>query len=392
VTDVLRALPDDVRRRTAARRSPLPSGRLDLVLLLAVASLVGLGALLVWSATEQRLLDSGGDPSAFAKRHLVNAAIGTVLGAVVALVDHRALRTWVPVLYVGAVVGLLAVLSPLGSTINGAHSWIVLPAGFQVQPSELAKVAVVVGMAMVVSERRDGEHEPSSSDLLLALGLAGGPALLVLLQPDLGTVLVLVFLALAVVALAGAPLRWLAGLVLAGVVLTGAAVQLGVLDDYQVDRFAAFTDPSLDPRGVGYNTAQARIAVGQGGLTGTGLFEGSQTRGRFIPEQQTDFVFTVAGEELGLVGGSLVIVLLGVVMWRGLRIAARAPDLFGRVVAGGVEAWFAFQSFVNIGMTLGIMPVTGLPLPFVSYGGSSMFACLVAVGLLQNVHLGSTTR
>jgi rod shape determining protein RodA len=366
--------------------------RLDLVLLLAVASLIGVGAVLVWSATEQRLIAAGGDPTAFLQRHLVNAAIGTVLGAVVALLDHRSLRSWAPLLYLAGCAGLLLVLSPLGSTINGAHSWIVLPAGFQVQPSELAKVAVVVAMALVLAERRDGEREPAPGDIALALGLAAVPAGLVLLQPDLGTVLVLVFIALAVVALAGAPARWLAGLAVAGVVVTGAAVTLGVLDDYQVDRFAAFADPSLDPQGAGYNTQQARIAIGQGGVTGTGLFEGSQTRGRFIPEQQTDFVFTVAGEELGLLGGSLVIVLLGVVMWRGLRIASRAPDVFGRVVAGGVVAWFAFQSFVNIGMTLGIMPVTGLPLPFVSYGGSSMFACLVAVGLLQNVHLSDARR
>ena len=392
MTEVLRALPPEVRRRTAARRGPVPSGRLDLVLLLAVASLVGLGTLLVWSATEQRMLAGGADPAGFAKRHLVNAAVGAVLGAAVALVDHRALRAWVPVGYLAAVLGLLAVLSPLGSTINGARSWIVLPAGFQVQPSELAKVAVVVGMALVLAERRDGETAPSRAALVGALALAAVPAGLVLLQPDLGTVLVLVVLALAVVGLAGAPARWLVGLLAAGALVTAGAVQLGVLDDYQLARFAAYADADLDPRGAGYNTRMARIAVGQGGMTGSGLFEGTQTRGQFIPEQQTDFVFTVAGEELGLVGGSLVILLLGVVMWRGLRIAARAPDPFGRVVAGGVVAWFAVQSFVNIGMTLGIMPVTGLPLPFVSYGGSSMFACLVAVGLLQNVHLGSSAR
>jgi rod shape determining protein RodA len=382
-----RRLPDEVPRRLDARGPVRPgSGGPDVVLLLATASLVGLGALLVWSATEQRMLAAGADPTAYLQRHVVNAAVGAVLGTVVALLDPRALRAWAPVLWIGAVLGLLAVLSPLGSTVNGAHSWIVLPGGFSLQPSELAKVALVVGMAVVLVERRDGEHEPAPPDVLLALGLAALPSALVLLQPDLGTVLVLGFTALAVLALSGAPARWLAGLAAAGVLVTGAAVQLGVLDDYQVARFAAFADPGLDPRGVGYNTGQARIAIGQGGLTGTGLFEGSQTRGRFVPEQQTDFVFTVAGEELGLLGGSLVIVLLGTVLWRGLRIASRAPDPFGRVVAGGVVAWLAFQSFVNIGMTLGIMPVTGLPLPFVSYGGSSMAACLVAVGLLQSVH------
>lgn len=370
--------------------------RLDFVLLLAVASLIGLGALLVWSATRQRLLDAGLDPTAFLQRHLINAAIGVALGAVAALVDPRVLRTYAPVVYLASCAGLVAVLTPLGSTINGAHSWIVLGGGFQLQPSEFAKVALVVGMAFVLAERRDafaerrgGELTPPHGDVVLALALAAVPAGLVLLQPDLGTVLVLVFIALAVLALAGAPARWLLGLLLAGAVVTGAAVQLGVLDDYQVDRFASFANPELDPRGAGYNTNQARIAIGSGGVTGTGLFEGTQTNGRFIPEQQTDFVFTVAGEELGLVGGSLVIVLLGVVLWCGLRTASHAVDPFGRIVAGGVVAWFAFQSFVNIGMTLGIMPVTGLPLPFVSYGGSAMFANLVAVGLLQNVRLRS---
>lgn len=385
----VRALPADVGHRP---RRPLPAGRLDLVLLLAVGSLVGLGALLVWSATRQRLLAAGADPTTYLQRHLVNAAMGVLLGAAVVLVEHRTLRTWAPVLYVAGCVGLLAVLTPLGSTINGARSWIVLPAGFQVQPSELAKVAVVVGMALVLAERRDGEHQPASADVLLAIGLAAVPAGLVLLQPDLGTVLVLVFTAGVVLALAEAPLRWLAGLAAAGVLVCAGAVRLGVLDDYQVDRFAAFANPALDPQGVGYNVDQARIAIGSGGWTGTGLFDGSQTGGRFIPEQQTDFVFTVAGEELGFLGGALVVGLIGVVLWRGLRIAARAPDLFGRVVAGGIVAWFAFQTFVNIGMTLGILPVTGLPLPFVSYGGSSMFACLVAVGLLQNVHRGSSAR
>jgi rod shape determining protein RodA len=366
--------------------------RLDLVMLLAVASLVALGSLLVWSATRQRMLDAGADPAQVLQRHLLNAAIGATLGAAAALVDHRSLRAYAPVVYLASCVGLVAVLTPLGSTINGAHSWIVLGAGFQVQPSEFAKVAIVVGMALILSERRDAQATPSSRDVLLALAVAGLPAALVLLQPDLGTVLVLVFLVLAVIALSGAPARWVLGLLAAGVVVTAAAVQLGVLDDYQVARFASFANPELDPQGAAYNVNQARIAIGSGGPTGTGLFEGTQTSGRFIPEQSTDFVFTVAGEELGLLGGSLVIVLLGLVMWRGLGVASRAADSFGRIVAGGIVAWFAFQSFVNIGMTIGIMPVTGLPLPFVSYGGSAMFANLVAVGLLQNVHLRAGER
>ena len=372
--------------REPARRDS-PWGRLDLVLCLAVAGLVGLGAVLVWSATQQRQLDADLDPQAFLKRHLANAAVGLVVAAATALVDPRSLQAYAPYVYVGSIAGLLAVLSPLGSTINGAHSWIVLGGGFQLQPAELAKVALVVGMAVLLSEQRDGP--PAGRDVLLVLALAAVPMGLVLLQPDLGTVLVLVVIVLGSLVISGASAGWIAGLLLAGVVVSVGAVQLGVLDDYQLDRFAAFADPTLDPRGIGYNVNQARIAIGSGGLTGTGLFEGTQTNGRFIPEQQTDFVFTVAGEELGLAGASALLALLGVVLWRGLRIATRASDRFGRLVAAGVVSWFAFQSFVNIGMTLGIMPVTGLPLPFVSYGGSAMLANLCAVGLLQNVHLRS---
>ncbi len=363
--------------------------RLDWVLALAVASLVGLGSLLVWSATRQRLIDADLDPQAFVKRHLLNALIGLVVASAAALVDYRSLHAYAPVVYVASCLGLVAVLTPLGSTINGAHSWIVVGGGFQVQPAELAKLALVIGMSMLLADKRDREETPSAGDILLVLALAAVPMALVMLQPDLGTVLVLVFLVLGVLSVAGAPAVWVGGLVLAGVLVSVSAVQLGVLDDYQVKRFAAFANPELDPRGAGYNSNQARIAIGSGGLLGKGLFQGTQTRGSFIPEQQTDFIFTVAGEELGLLGGSTLLALLAVVLWRGLQIASRAPDTFGRLVAAGVVAWFTFQSFVNIGMTLGIMPVTGLPLPFVSYGGSAMLANLVAVGLLQNVHLRS---
>jgi rod shape determining protein RodA len=161
--------------------------------------------------------------------------------------------------------------------------------------------------------------------------------------------------------------------------------QLGVLDEYQINRFAAFANPELDPAGVGYNTNQARIAIGSGGLYGAGLFNGTQTTGQFVPEQQTDFIFTVAGEELGFLGAGLIILTLGVILWRACRIARDTTELYGTVVAAGIISWFAFQSFENIGMTLGIMPVAGLPLPFVSYGGTSMFAVWIAIGLLQSI-------
>jgi len=240
---------------------------------------------------------------------------------------------------------------------------------------------------MLLSERRDGEDSPGTSDILLALGFAAIPLALIMLQPDLGTSMVICFIILGMLTVAGIPVRWLVGLVVGAGVVGVIAVQVGILSTYQVNRFAAFANPTLDPRGVGYNTGQARIAIGQGGLTGQGLFQGTQTNGKFVPEQQTDFIFTVAGEELGLLGAGAIIILLGIVLWRTILIARRAEDQFGVLVATGIACWFTFQAFENIGMTMGIMPVTGLPLPFVSYGGSAMFANMMAIGLLQNVHL-----
>jgi rod shape determining protein RodA len=360
--------------------------RLDWVLLLAAVGLSVVGALLVWSATRR----SSGD--VYLAKHLVNLGIGLVLGGGVSLVDYRGLRAYGPVLYVVSIAGLVAVLTPLGSTINGSHSWIVLPAGFSVQPSEFAKVALVVALALLLSEKRDVEDRPRHVDVALALLVAAVPLGLVMLQPDLGSALVLVVLVLGVVTVSGAPARWLVGLLLVGVVAVGVAATTDVLDSYQKDRLTAFADPHADPRGIGYQTRQVRIAIGSGGLDGKGLFNGSQTQGGFVPYQQTDFVFSVAGEELGFVGSSGLLLLQAVVLWRGLLVARRAEELFGRLVAVGVVCWFTFQVFQNIGMNLGIMPVTGLPLPFVSYGGSSMFASWLAIGLLQNVHLGMSAR
>lgn len=390
MTASLRPAPYTVapQRRTArllARDSLLR--RVDWTLLLAVLALCAIGAVLVWSATRQPAIDSGSDPRAYLKKHGLNVVIGLVLAVAASVFDYRMLRAYAPVIYVLSLVGLLAVLSPLGTTINGSHSWIVLPAGFSVQPSELAKVALVVGMSMLLAEKRDGEDEPRNVDVVLALAFAAVPLALVMLQPDLGTALVICALVLGLVAVSGAPIGWVVGMVVSAVVAAAVAMQTGLLKDYQLDRFRAFYDPTADPKGAGYNVRQAQIAVGSGGMDGQGLFQGQQTQGKFVPAQQTDFIFTVAGEELGFVGSAAIVILVGVVLWRTGRIAMQAEDLFGRLVATGILCWFAFQAFENMGMTLGIMPVTGVPLPFVSYGGSSMFAGLVAVGLLQNVHM-----
>jgi rod shape determining protein RodA len=359
----------------------------------AVALLLALGSLLVWSATSARHDLTAGDPDSFFKRHLVNIAIGVVLAVMITATDHRWVRILAPLVYLASLVGLLLVLA-MGSTINGSRSWIQL-GGLSVQPAEFAKLAVVIGMALLVAERREGSMrstarwEVGNTEVAGMLALAAVPALLILAQPDLGTMLVLSATVFGVLAVAGAGRGWLLGLVLGAAVAATAAVRLHVLKTYQIDRFLAFTNPDLDPRGAGYNTEQARIAIGNGGVFGQGVFGGSQTTSGFVPEQHTDFIFTVAGEELGLVGSALLIALLAVVVWRALRIARRSEDLFGRVAAAGIACWFGFQAFQNMGMCLGIMPVTGVPLPLVSYGGSSMFAGLMAVGLLQNIHLRS---
>ena len=374
----------------------LRNPRLDWVLAFAVLGLVTLGTLLVWSATTHREDLTGGDPTAYLKKQLVNIAIGLVLLVIVLATDHRWVRIIAPLVYVASLGGLVLVLT-MGSTVNGSRSWVQL-GGMSIQPSEFAKLAVVVGMALWVAERADvrkgragGSAGGSAGDVIGMLVIAALPASLILLQPDLGTMLVLAATVFGVLAVSGTPRRWLGLLAAGGVTAGAAAIAAGLLKQYQVDRFLAFTNPDLDPRGAGYNVEQARIAVGNGGLLGQGLFDGSQTRAGFVPEQHTDFVFTVAGEELGLVGAALLIALLGVVIWRALVIAARTDDVFGRLAAAGIACWFGFQAFQNVGMCLGIMPVTGVPLPFVSYGGSSMFAGMLAIGLLQNIHLRSTS-
>ncbi len=364
--------------------------RLDWVLLLAALTLSLGGAIVVYSAT--RVVGADEDPQAFLKRHLLNLGIGLVLGAATMLFDYRTLRAYAPFLYIASILGLVAVLSPLGSTINGAQAWILLPGGFSVQPSELMKVALVVGLAMLLAERRDAETEPQFRDVVVALLIAALPLALVMMQPDLGTGVVMAMIVFGILAVAGMRLAWLVALVALGVLGAIIAVHVGVLDQYQIDRLLAFANPDLDPRGVGYNTNQARIGVGSGGLFGTGLFEGSQTNGDFIPEQETDFIFTVVGEELGFAGSATLICLFAIMLWRAGRIAMRAEDLFGTLVATGILCWFTFQMFENIGMVTGIMPVTGVPLPFVSYGGSSMFANWMAIGLLENVHLRHALR
>ena len=306
------------------------------------------------------------------------------------VIDYRLLRAYTPIVWGLGVIGLIIVLIPgLGSEINGAKAWIALPGGFQIQPAELAKISIIIGMSMILSERTHDSDEPTSRDVLQALAVAAIPVIFILIQPDMGTVFIISASVVTIIAVSGSPTKWVAGLLLVAALGAVVATNTGVISDYQIKRLQTFVDPTVDTQGTGYQLRQARITVGSGGLIGTGLFNGPQTNGRFVPEQQTDFIFTVAGEELGFLGSGLIVILYLIMLMRAFAIARRTSDPFGRLVTTGVIAWFAFQIFENIGMTLGLMPMTGVPLPFISYGGSSMFATLIGFGLLQNVHARS---
>jgi len=240
-----------------------------------------------------------------------------------------------------------------------------------------------------LAESRDRSENPTDKDVAKALALAMVPMFLIILQPDLGEVLIISAAVIAIIGVSGAPSRWVAGLLLLGVLGSVVAVKAGVIHQYQVKRLQSFVDPNADPQQSGYQLRQSRITIGSGGLIGKGIFGGPQTNGRFVPEQQTDFIFTVAGEETGFVGCALILMFFSIFFFRSFLIARRTNDMFGKLVCIGVIAWFAFQMYENIGMTMGLMPMTGVPLPFMSYGGSSMFANLIGLGLLQNVHLRS---
>ena len=368
------------------QRRKLTAGS-DPILNFAVLALLIFGTVLVYAATKNWYASNGLDPQYYLKRHGINVIIGIALALGVTFIDYRVLRAYTPFVWGAGVLGLIAVLIPgIGSTINGARAWIVLPGGFSLQPAELAKITIIIGMSMILTERVHGQDEVRNKDVFQALAIAAIPVLFIALQPDMGTILIISAIVVTIIATSGAQARWVAILLLIAVVGGLVAVKAGVVSDYQLKRLQTFVNPNADSQGAGYQLRQARITVGSGGLVGTGLFQGAQTNGRFIPEQQTDFIFTVAGEETGFLGSSFILLMLMTIMMRGFSIARRTTDPFGRLVSVGVVAWFAFQTFENIGMTLGLMPMTGVPLPFLSYGGSSMFANMIGFGLLQNVH------
>ncbi len=379
--------PASLWRRALSKDSLLR--HMDWLLIVTVLALSLIGTLLVWSATEPSLRQQGANPHTYLEKQLLNVVLGIGLMVAVSLLDYRVLRTYAPFAYAASVLGLLAVLTPFGTTVNGARAWIALPGGFQIEPSEYAKLGLILLIALIFGQSRDrGMRTPRPGGSQLALVLAcSAPVLgLVVTEPALGVAIVLLAVVAGMIALSGLRLPWITGLAAAGFLGIVAVWKMHLLKAYQVARLTAFLHPSANPLGTGYSASQAKIAIGSGGMFGQGLFHGQLVAGSFIPSQPTDFIFTVAGEELGFAGTITIVVLLALLIFRALRIAARADDLFGLLVAAGIAVWFGIQSFINIGMTIGIAPVTGIPLPLVSYGGSAMFADMLAIGVLQAVH------
>ena len=374
-------------RRALAKDSTLR--HVDWILILAVLALSLIGTLLVWSATAPGLRQAGANPHTYLDKQVLVVVVGLALMAGVSLIDYQVLRMIAPFAYAAGLVGLLVVLTPVGTTINGSHSWIPLPGGFQIEPSEYAKIGLIMMIALIFGAEGERSARPGTRSLALAVACTVPVLGLVLAEPDLGVAVIILVISAGMIALSGVRLRWLALLAAVGALGVVAVLKLHMLKAYQVGRLTSFLHPSANPTGNGWQAFQAKIAIGSGGMFGQGLFHGQLTAGSFLGSysfQGTDFIFAVAGEELGFIGCATIVVLLGLVIFRAVRIAARADDAFGLLVAAGIAIWFAVQAFINIGMTIGIAPVTGIPLPFVSYGGSALFADMIAIGLLQSIH------
>jgi rod shape determining protein RodA len=366
--------------------SRIPWRDLDLPLVLTTLTLTIFGNLVVYSASAPDLERRGLDPRSLLDKQLIASLVGLVAMLAVLIIGVRRLRAIAPITYVAGIAGLLLVLTTFGARVKGAQRWINI-GSFQLQPSELVKLGVVLALGVLLATARG---YPRLLDVGRAVGIVAIPAALIYLQPDLGTLLVLMAILFGMLLVAGASARLLAGLVLVGAIAVTGVFTLDLLEDYQKARITAFLDDTADPLGANYNLSQARIAIGSGQLTGKGLFSGTQTNLDFVPEVHTDFIFTAVGEQLGFFGGVGLLSLFSIYLWRAVRIALAARDLFGALLAAGVASMTAFQIFINIGMTIGISPITGIPLPFVSYGGTAMLTAYLATGILLSVQLRRT--
>ena len=364
--------------------------RIDPLLLLATLGLVGCSIFVIANATQD---DIPGSPNYYFYRQLTYGIVGIVLMAAISRFDYSRLREWRFGIY-GLMVGLILTVLVLGTAARGSTRWIPLPF-FNLQPSELGKLLLVVSLSafMVERMRKVSDAETTSRMLLLAIF----PAMLVIAQPDLGSGLVYMAIVTAVLFVAGvkwthfAVLGSLAVAAVALVLVAAPAVGVEVLKPYQVDRLTAFINPTDDPAKQGYQLKQSIVGIGAGQKIGRGQEEATQTKLNFIPEHHTDFIFSVVGEMYGFAGAAIVLALYALLIWRALRILTMAKNLYGALIVGGITAMLMFQVFVNVGMTIGIMPITGVPLPLMSYGGSSVLMTFMAIGVLQSVHSQSRT-
>lgn len=345
----------------------------------AVLVLSGLGLVMVYAGSRDSLIAIGADPALYVKKQIVFVTFGLVAMAVGVRIDYRQLLDRMPLAYAITLVSLAGLF--LVPARNGAHGWYQLGL-FQLQPAEFTKIVIIGSLAAYGAAQRS---ELDLRRFLVALGIAGVPTLLVFLAPDLGTALVYLSIVIVMLWLGGAQGRHIVGLFGSGVVIAWLMIHFGILKAYQVKRLTSFIDASASARDAAYNVYQSKIAIGAGGVTGQGLFRGTQTRGSWVPARHTDFIFSVVGEQLGFVGGFLVVGLFGIICWRIWRASAVARDTQGMLLCGGVLGMFIFQIFENVGMTMGIMPVTGIPLPFLTYGGSSTITAFFAIGLVLNV-------
>ena len=362
----------------------------DGIMLAAALGLIGFSIFTLGEATSD---DIPGDPLYFVGRQIVYALIGVSLMFAVARIDYSRYRELKVGIYAAMIASIVVVLA-FGAAARGSRRWIELPY-FQFQPSELAKLLLAVSLAAFVIDRLRRGSDGRQTLRLLAVGLA--PAGLVFLQPDLGTALVLGVITIVILFLAG--VRWThfaaifgVGAILATIVLVALpAVGVPLLKDYQTERLTSFLNPSDDPRDSSYQTRQSQIAIGAGGKTGRGD-QATQTELRFLPERHTDFIFAVIGERYGFLGAAFVLSLYALLVWRALRLLTLSKNLYGTLIAGAIAAMLMFQVVVNVGMNVGIMPVTGITLPLMSYGGSSVLVTFMAIGLLQSIHVQAQLR
>jgi rod shape determining protein RodA len=357
------------------------AGRLDLVLVGATLILAAAGVVMIYSATRAKLALAGQNPHYYLERQSLFVLLGVAVMAAVAAFDYRRLEEVSTVLYVGTLFALVGVFV-VGSSSYGSQRW--YPLGpLELQPSEFATLTVIIAIATYCSRRPDGLD---LRDMVRLVLLAGVPILLIIKQPDLGTGIVLSVILVVMLAVAGMPGRYLLLLLFGATVVIVGALEAGLLQKYQIERLTSFINPNSAPQSLTYNVTQAKNAIGAGGMFGTGLFKGAQTNLSYVPFQQTDFIFSAVGEQVGFVGSSLLLVVYGILAWRVLRVAQTARDTFGRLLCSGIFALLVFSVFENVGMNLGIMPVAGIPLPFLSYGGSAAIVFFAAMGVVLAVH------